>query len=175
MANKWLILAVFSVSGIGVVTGCHDGATPDPAVAKLEQLRDAELPRIEQMTESERDASRAKLRKQLDGMTNEQRKAFFEQSGATFTKALVRDVDRILALPADEQRRELDRKIDELRARNAAAPKSSAPVDPKRAEEMRNRVLGTMSAEDRQKFDTYRSKLIDRLKERGLPPDTDLF
>jgi hypothetical protein len=108
-------------------------------------------------------------------MTKEQRKAFFESSSPMFAKALVRDVDRILALPADEQRRELDRKLDEFRARNAISPKSSAPADPKRAEQIRNRILGTLSTEDRQKFDTYRSKLIDRMKERGLSTDTDIF
>jgi len=175
MAKKWLILAVFAVFGTGSILGCREASTADPVVAKAEQLRDAELPRIESMTESERAESGAKIRKQAGGMTKEQRKAFFEQSAPMFAKVLVGEVDRILALSADEQRKELDRKIDELQARNEAAPKSAPPVDPKRAEEMRNRVLSTISAEDRQKLDTYRAKLVERLKERGLPPDTDIF
>jgi hypothetical protein len=175
MLEKWLILAVFAAAVASNVTGCHEAARSDPAVAKAEQLRDAELPRIETMTEGERAESGAKIRKQTGGMTKEQRKAFFEQSAPMFAKVLVGEVDRILALPADEQRKELDRKIDECRARNEAAPKTSPPVDPKRAEEMRNRVLSTMSADDRQKVDAYRAKLVERLKERGLPPDTDIF
>jgi hypothetical protein len=175
MVKKWLILAVFTFPMASVGTGCSSPTTTDPAVAKAEQLRDAELPRIEKMTETERAESGAKIHKQLNGMTKEQRKAFFELSAPMFAKAIVRDVDRILALPPDEQRKELDRKIDEFRARNEAAPKKATPADPKRAEEMRNRVLSTVSTEDRQKLDTYRAKLVERLKERGLPPDTDIF
>ena len=82
MSKMWLILVLFVLPWGGASLGCRDATSTDPAVAKLAQVRDADLQHLETMTESERDASRAKLRKQLDGMSKDQRKAFFEESGA---------------------------------------------------------------------------------------------
>ncbi|HEX6963454.1 MAG TPA: hypothetical protein VF175_16420 [Lacipirellula sp.] len=152
----------------------------DPVVAKLEKQRDAAVPKLQTMSEDERRAQRDTFRKQMEGLTEEQRMAFFESSMPIFVPMMARQFeqryDQFMALSPEEQQKELDQRIDEMEARGRGADGSRGDrggrpdIDPKRADAIRKKMLDWTTPEQRAKFEHGIQLLNDRRKERGLPP-----
>lgn len=152
----------------------------DPVVAKLEKQRDAAVPKLETMTEAERRTQRDTFRKQMEGLSEEQRMAFFESSMPIFVPMMARQFeqryDQFMALSSEEQQQELDKRIDEMEARGRApnSPESGRggrpDLDPKRADAIRKKMLDWTTPQQRAKFEHGIQLLNDRRKQRGLPP-----
>jgi hypothetical protein len=157
----------------------------DPKVAELEKMVEESAPKIEQMSEDERRAQGDAFRQRMEGLTPEQRMAVFESSMPIWIPIMSRQFeqryDKFIAMSPEEQRKELDKRIDEMESRggpgnggggaNGKGGRGGPPdMDPKRAETMRKKMLDWTTPEQRAKFEHGIQLLNDRRKERGLPP-----
>jgi hypothetical protein len=150
----------------------------DPKVAELERLRDENVPKMGSMTEQERRAQGEGFRKQMEGLNEQQRMAFFESSMPIFVPMMAQQFanryDEFMAKSPEEQRKELDKRIDEMEARGGpggGGGRGDRPtMDSKRAEAMRKKMLDWTTPEQRAKFEHGIQLLNERREERGLPP-----
>jgi hypothetical protein len=125
---------------------------------------------------------RDEFRTRMEGLSEEQRISFFQASVPLFAAMMERRSDDFLAKSPEEQRRELDQRINDMEKarRNAGSaaggpppggpPGGMANMDPKRADEMRKKMLDMTTPEQRAKFETVLKMLNDRRNERGLEP-----
>ncbi|MBA4107616.1 MAG: hypothetical protein C0485_17920 [Pirellula sp.] len=149
----------------------------DPQVAALEKERDANVDKLANMPEDQRRSQGEAFRKQMEGLTPDQRTAFMESSMAVFVplmaKQFEKNYDEFMAKSPEEQRRELDKRIDEMEARGGqGGPGRGGPpnMDPKRMDEFRKKMLDYTTPEQRAKFDSGMQMFNDRRKARGLQP-----
>ena len=122
--------------------------TEDPVVAELEQLRDEGIARHDEMTEEEKKTSRQEFGERIRDLPEEQRRKFFESSMPIFMKMAEARIDRFLEMTSEQQNAELDKKIDEMQARQTDNPGGSKR-DPK---------WGQKSAKE---IDDWRKKMLD--------------
>lgn len=90
--------------------------------------------------------------------------------------------DEFMKLSPEEQRQELDKRIDEMEQRMKAGAGSGRPggegrgdgnrppIDAKKAEEFRKKMLDWTTPEQRAKFENGMNLFNERRKERGLEP-----
>lgn len=152
----------------------------DPVVAELEKLRDESVPKLEQMSETERRAQRDAFGERMKGLTDEQRMAFFESSMPIFVPMMAKQFearyDAFMAMTPAEQQKELDKRIDEMKARGGpggpGGGRGGPPrnLDPKKAEQFRKKMLDWTTPEQRAKFENGINLMNARLKERGMEP-----
>jgi hypothetical protein len=148
----------------------------DPVVAELEKQRDENLPKLEKMTEADRRAQRDTFRKQMEGLSEEQRMAFFESSMPIFVPMMARQFeqryDQFMAMSPEEQQNELDKRIDEMEARGGQGDGRGGPpnIDSKRADAIRKKMLDWTTPEQRAKFEHGIQLVNQRREQRGLPP-----
>jgi hypothetical protein len=161
--------------------GWFDGKnySDDPEVAELEKLRDENLPRMESMTSDERQAQGAQFRRRMQGLTEEQRRTFFESSMPVFVPMMAREFERrydeFMAKSPEEQRKELDKRIDEMEARGGPGPRGGGArpnADPAKLNEFRKKMLDWTTPEQRAKFENGIQMINNRRRERGLNPLT---
>jgi hypothetical protein len=150
----------------------------DPAVAELERLRDANIGK--DLSRDEQRAQREDFGKRMSGLSEEQRMAFFESSMPIWipmmSKRFEQDYDKLMAMTPEEQRKEMDKRIDEMEARGG--PPGGGPgggggrpqMDPKKMDEFRKKMLDWTTPEQRSKFENGMKMFNDRRKERGLQP-----
>jgi hypothetical protein len=149
----------------------------DPAVAELERLRDANIGK--ELSRDEQRAQREDFGKRMSGLSEEQRMAFFESSMPIWipmmSKRFEQDYDKLMAMTPEEQRKEMDKRIDEMEARGG--PPGGGPggggrpqMDPKKMDEFRKKMLDWTTPEQRSKFENGMKMFNDRRKERGLQP-----
>jgi hypothetical protein len=147
----------------------------DPAVAELERLRDANVAKGEPPQ-----AFRDDMRSKMEGLSPEQRQAFFESSMPIFIPMMAKrfeaDYDKMMAMTPEEQRAEMDKRIDEMEARGGGPPGGGPggggrpQMDPKKMDEFRKKMLGWTTPEQRSKFENGMKMFNERRKERGLQP-----
>lgn len=166
--------------------GWFDGKaySDDPQVAALEKLRDENAPKMENMPAEERRSQGEAFRKQMEGLSPDQRAAFFESSMAVFVPIMARqfekNYDEFMAMSPEEQRRELDKRIDEMEKRGGqggpggpgGGPGRGGPpnMDSKKMDEFRKKMLDYTTPDQRAKFEDGINRFNERRKERGLPP-----
>ena len=151
----------------------------DPEVAKLEKLMEQTAPKMEQLSRDEQREQRRAFEKQMEGLTEEQRLAVFESSLPFWMPMAARrfeqEYDKFMALSAEEQRKELDKRIDQMEARggpgNGGGGRGGPPnIDPKRADAIRKKMLDWTTPEQRAKFEHGIQLVNKRREQRGLPP-----
>jgi hypothetical protein len=149
----------------------------DPAVAELERLRDANIGK--DLSRDEQRAQREDFGKRMSGLSEEQRMAFFESSMPIWipmmSKRFEADYDRMMAMTPEEQRAEMDKRIDEMEARGGqgGGPGGGGgrpQMDPKKMDEFRKKMLDWTTPEQRSKFENGMKMFNERRKERGLQP-----
>jgi hypothetical protein len=159
--------------------GWFDGKnySDDPQVAALEKERDANAETFMNMPEDQRRTAGEAFRKQMEGLTPEQRQAFMESSMAVFVPLMAKQFEKryddFMAMSPEEQRAELDKRINEMEARGGqGGPGRGGPpnMDPKRMDEFRKKMLDYTTPEQRAKFDNGIQIFNKRRQERGLPP-----
>lgn len=151
----------------------------DPQVAGLQQFRDENFQRLDQMSDEERRAQFAEFRERVGQLSDDQRREFFEGSREFFQARMLERMDRFFALPPDQQRKELDEQIDRMEQRrrdrdaggNARGDRGPGGGRGGGGGGGKNR-LDRSTPEMRAKGDRYRDMLNDRRKERGLEPIT---
>jgi hypothetical protein len=172
----------------GWVFGWFNGKvySDDPVVAELEKLRDENVPKMDQLSEAERRSQRDAFGERMKGLTEEQRMAFFESSMPIFVPMMAKQFekryDEFMAMSPEEQRAELDKRIDEMKARGGpggpggpggggnGGRRGPPNMDPKKAEQFRKKMLDWTTPEQRAKFENGINLMNGRLKERGMDP-----
>lgn len=153
----------------------------DPTVVELEKLRDEGIARREQMTEQEQQESREEFGERMRELSEEQRQTFFQSSMPMFLKMFEAQTDRFLAMSSEEQRKEMDSRIDAMQAAQAQGQNgppggsggfggNGQQPSPQQMDEFRKRMLDWTSPEQRAKFDAAFEKYNKRLQERGISP-----
>lgn len=148
----------------------NDSYSEDPAVAEMQRLRDEQFAKREQMSEEQMQAGRKAFESRMAGLSEEQRRTFFESSAPFFMKMMSYQIDRFNAMSPDEQRAHMDRRIDEMQARGGPNGGNFPQPNPQQLDQMRKRMLDWTTPEDRAKFEGAMAKFSERLKERGLNP-----
>lgn len=165
----------------GLVFGWFKGKqySDDPVVAELEKLRDENAPKLAQMSRDEQRAQRQAFGERMKGLTEQQRMAFFESSMPIFVPMMAKQFeqryDEFMKMSPEEQRKELDKRIDEMEARGATGGpgggrRGPPNLDPKKAEQIRKKMLDWTTPEQRAKFENGMNIMNDRRKQRGLAP-----
>jgi len=151
----------------------------DPAVAELEKERDAVFAKMPEMTEDQRREQGRALQQKASGLTPEQRMALFESSMPflvpMFMKRFENEYDKYMAMSPQEQRKELDKRIDEMESRTASGNGGGGrggprDIDPKKVESIRKKMLDWTTPDQRAKFENGIQIMNDRRHQRGLPP-----
>lgn len=169
------LLAVITVWGICWALGLLDAK--DPAVAELEQDRDAALARRSELTEEQRREQFTSFREKVGQLTEKQRREFLESTRPIMQRVIMERLNDFFAQSPEEQREALDRLIDaiELRRKQAggtanAGSSGSTSVTPEQLDQRLKGMLDRTTPEMRAKFAQFREMMANRLRERGLPP-----
>lgn len=177
--NKQWTIGSLMVIGLLVIAVCVFAwpERKDPAVAELEKLRDEGFARGEQMTEQEQRESREEFGERMRDLSPDQRQAFVESSMPMFMKMFEAQVDRFLAMSPEEQREEMDQRIDAMRAMQARGQNgppggggNGPRPSPQQMDAMRKRMLDWSTPEQRAKMDAFFEKFRKRMQERGISP-----
>ncbi len=156
----------------------------DPLVAKLEKERDQAFAKLPQMSDEQRREQRQALEKKANLLSPEQRMALFESSMPLIipmaAKRFEAEYDKFMAMSPEEQRKELDKRINEMKARGGPGEpgggggnggrRGPPNIDPKKAEQIRKKMLDWTTPEQRAKFENGINLMNGRLKERGMDP-----
>lgn len=155
----------------------------DPAIVELEQLRDEQFAKRNELTDDQQEANRQAFGEKMKGLSEEQRRSFFESSAPIFMKMMEARLDQFLAKSPEEQKAELDKKIDEMLARqkNGEGPgrggppgagdgKPRTPPTPQQIDKFRKGMLDKTTPEQRAKFQVTIQMYKDRMQERGIDP-----
>ena len=141
----------------------------DPKVAAAERYRD------ENLGKGEREF-REGMRTQVEGLSPEQRMAFFESSMPIFiplmAKRFEEEYDKFVQLSPDEQRKKLDERINEMEKRGGPGGPGGnrPPMDVKKMSEIGKKMLDWTTPDQRTKFENGMRMMNERRAERGLAP-----
>lgn len=159
---------------VGWLLGWFHGT--DREVRELEKLRDEGFAQREQMTPEQRQETGEQFRTKLEGLTEDQRKAFFESSAPIFMKMFEARLDKFFGMTPEEQRAELDKQIDRMQSGlrqggpGGGGPPGGTPPSPQQIDEMRKKMLDWTTPEQRAKFENAMQMFQKRLQERGITP-----
>jgi hypothetical protein len=112
----------------------------------------------------------------MEGLSHEQRMAFFESSMPIFVPMMAKrfeeEYDKFVQLSPTEQRKKLDERIDEMEKRgNPGGPGGNRPpIDTKKMNEIAKKMLDWTTPDQRTKFENGMRLMNDRRAERGLSP-----
>jgi len=150
----------------------------DPLITKMREIAAA--------PPEQRDdpAIREQFRERMQGMSDEQRAAMFEQMAPIFVPLMMTrftaEYDKFMAMSPEERNRELDKRIDEMQARGGpggpggGGGQGGGPgrgnMDPKKMAEFQKKMLGWTTPEQRSKMQNGMQMFANRMKERGLTP-----
>jgi hypothetical protein len=146
----------------------------DPKVAELERLRDANVTKGEPPREF-----REEMRTKMEGLSEQQRTAFFESSMPIFVPMMAKrfeeEYDKFVALSPEEQRKKLDERINEMEKRGGPGGPGGPggnrpPMDPKKMNEIAKKMLDWTTPDQRTKFENGMRMMNERRAERGLQP-----
>jgi hypothetical protein len=172
MIGASVALVLFGIAAWRLGWFGHSNYGKDPAVAELQQLQADGLAKQNQLSEAEQKAARESFRDRIQKLTEQQRQAFFASSAPFFMKMFEQQVDRFLALSPEEQRKEMDKRIDEMKARGG--PRGGGfggkPPAPEQIDQMRKRMLDATSPDQRAKFERAMTMFTDRMKANGVNP-----
>ncbi len=152
----------------------------DPKVAELQQIRDENVAKMQGGSPDAFRDQRNAMREQMAGLSEAQRAEFFESSMPIFmpmmAKRFEEEYDKYMEMTPEEQRKALDKRIDEMEARGGGPGGPGGPgggrppMDPKRMSEIGKKMLDWTTPEQRSKFENGMRMMNDRRKERGLQP-----
>ena len=174
--GRWLGgLAAVAVLGTGVWWWLN---RPDPEIAQLKSEVQQKMKNPEQVSDAEKEG----FRQRMQGLSPEQREAFGKAMAPMFMAMMERRLDQFLAMSPEQQRRELDEKIDQMEAMRKKFAASGRPMGPGGGQggpppfagggkgDPGKAMLDKTTPELRAKFEAALGKFNDRRGERGLPP-----
>lgn len=157
------------VWGVCWALGLLDGT--DPAVANLENERDAAFEQSQDLSVEQRREQFDNFRQKVESLTPEQQKQFRENTQAVMQRMMMQRMNEFLAKSPEEQKKALDKIIDAMES--GGGPRFGGPPANQTADQISARMKGMLdrtSPEMRSKFSQFRNLMNERRKERGLPP-----
>jgi hypothetical protein len=151
----------------------------DPKVAELQRIRDENVAKMNGASPDQMRDQRSAMRQQMEGLSEAQRMEFFESSMPIFVPMMAKrfevEYDKFQKLSPEEQRKELDKRIDEMQARGGqggpgGGPGGRPPIDAKKMDQIAKKMLDWTTPEQRSKFENGMRIMNDRRQERGLQP-----
>lgn len=169
-----VLLVLFAGVGWALFAG------EDAELAEMKQMRDDMFNNMDKMSDEERRATRDAFRQRADSLSEDQRR----ELGRGFRQFMMQRVDQLLAMPRDEQVKELDKWIDRMeeRRQNREANGGEGRGDrggrggrggnmtPEQRDQRRKQGLDRTSPEMRGKMDQMKDLINERREERGLEP-----
>jgi hypothetical protein len=154
----------------------------DPAIAELEQLREKMSDRT--LSDDQRQQLRDDFRARLDSLSNDERRAFFQNGRQFWMQRAEQRMDEFFAMAAPDQQRQLDEMLNRMAARgnqpagaNRPQRRSAGPrgeggggrnmTDAQRDERAKRR-LDHSSPKMRAQFAEFRRRLNERAQQRGI-------
>ncbi|MEM9659097.1 MAG: hypothetical protein AAF961_12115, partial [Planctomycetota bacterium] len=144
----------------------------------IEKVRDAKFAEPDRMSDEQLRDAGAALKKQAAGLSDQQKRDLWERSMPLFMPMMMKraeqKMDQFLALSPEEQRREMDKKINERRSQGRSGPPRPGAGDGKpeisaaKADEFRKKMNDWTTPEQRAKFEAVMSMYEKRKRERGL-------
>jgi hypothetical protein len=156
----------------------------DPAIAALEQMREKLSDR--NLSDDQRRQLRDDFRASLDSMSDDQRRAFFQNGRQFWMQRAEQRMDQFFAMAASDQQRQLDDMLNRIAAGRNQAPGANSPqrrsasprgdgsrggnmTDAQRDERAKRR-LDRSSPKMRAQFAEFRRRLNERAQQRGIDP-----
>ena len=179
--NKYRIGGVAAIVAVAIAAVWAWGYfgsdySEDPAVAAIERERDKKFAKPDGMTREELRAAGDSLRKLAENLTPEQKAKLWERSMHIFMPIMMtrgeERLDKFLAMSPEEQRRELDKKIDEQLARSdqSGGGDGKPNFSASKMSEFFKKMNDWTTPEQRAKFETAVGMYNQRREERGLEP-----
>jgi hypothetical protein len=150
----------------------------DPQVAELQKIVVENAPKLDQLSEEQKRAGGEDFRQRMQGLSPEQRQAVMEGIMPIMVPMMARQFetqyDKFMNMSPEEQRRELDKRIDQMESqKNKGGPSPGGGmrnVDPAKADQFRKKMLDWTTPEQRAKFENGIRLFNQRRAQRGLPP-----
>jgi hypothetical protein len=152
----------------------------DPAIADLQGL--SEQMRDKNLTDAQRNQMRTDFRQRLDGLSESQRRAFFDANRNDWNQRIQQRMDEYFALPKAEQQKRLDEILNRIvQARNSQQQNANGQgnrggggnrggrnmSDAARQARSKQRLDST-SPKQRAQFAEFRRQLDTRAQQRGI-------
>ncbi len=176
------IAIVLVAAGAAWALGMFGG---DAQIAELNQMREQMFANRD-LPDEQRQQLREQFRQRIDGLSESQRRQFFESSRGQWMQHAQERMDEFFALPAAERQARLDQMIDRMldrqreRAQNPNADNNRGPgrggpggwanlTDAQREQRAKQRLDHT-TPQMRAQRDEFRRQLTERLQKRGIDP-----
>ena len=174
------------VAGAGWAMGFFNRT--DPQLAELEQMRDANFQRMEEMSDEERRSQYEGFRDKVRELSDDQRRQFYESSRPMYEQRQLERLNEFFAKSPEEQTKELDKMIDESQERRQRreSSRNESPdrggraerggrggrsnATPQQRDQRSKERLDRSTPEMRAKRDRFRDMMSERRKQRGLDP-----
>lgn len=144
----------------------------DPAVAELQEMLQTPPEVVDSIPEEQREQGAEMFRQKVAGLTDEQRKAFFETAMPFMMGAMGRGASqfraKLDAMTPAERAREIDNVMDNL-PKMAGGQDWGFPSDPKAVDSFRKKFLDWTTPEQRSDLEALGKMFEQRRQERGLP------
>jgi hypothetical protein len=154
----------------------------DPAVAKLQEIGDQMSD--DNMPESQRDQLRNQFRQQMQTLSDDQRRAFFDANRSQWEARSAERMNQFFAMPKADQQKRLDEIINRMNqprqntggrdqnGRNASGSNGrGGSMSEAQREERSKRRLDRSSPKQRAQFTEFRKALDQRAAQRGIKLD----
>ena len=186
MDKKKTIIGVIAVLFIAIGAAWAMGYfhRTDPAFAELQQLRD----QMRTAPEADRQGLRDQFRQKMEGLTDDQRREFFQSNRGQFRQDMRRQMNEFFAMSPADQKKRLDEMIDRniKRQKDRAAQgggqggpgggggfggggNRTAQTDGQREQRQKSR-LDNSDPVERAQQDKFRQMMGDRMQQRGIQP-----
>jgi hypothetical protein len=147
----------------------------DPVVAEMQQLRD-EMMANRDLPEADRRAQWDSFRQRMDGLSDAQRQAVWENGRDRFGQFGRQRMDEFFQLPKAEQQKRLDEIIDRMQARQNNGGGRGGPggwgggrnMSDAQRDQRRKEMISRTDPKMRAQFDQFRQMMGQRMKERGI-------
>lgn len=192
MDKKKVIIGVIAVLFIAIGAAWALGYfhRTDPAFAELQQLRD----QMRAAPEADRQALRDQFRQKIEGLSDDQRREFFQSNRGQFRQDMRRQMNEFFAMSPADQKKRLDEMIDRMQQRQkqrqaqgggqggpgggggfggggggGGGGNRTAQTDGQREQRQKSR-LDNSDPVERAQQDKFRQMMGDRMQQRGIQP-----
>jgi hypothetical protein len=152
----------------------------DPAIAKLQEIGDQM--NQENLPDAQRDQLRDQFRQQMQGLTDDQRRAFFNANRGQWEARSAERMNQFFTMSKADQNKRLDEilnRMNQPRSQNAGGRNQNGRstngggrnMSEAQREERSKRRLDSTSPKQRAQFTAFRKALDQRAAQRGIKID----
>ena len=151
----------------------------DPAIAKLREIGDQM--NDQNLSDAQRDQLRGQLRQQMQSLTDDQRRAYFNANRGRWEAQSAERMNQFFAMPKAEQQKRLDEIINRMNQPRDSQRQASGrgqndgrggrSMSEAQREERSKRRLDRSSPKQRAQYTAFRQMLDQRAQQRGIKLD----